>query len=972
MKMKKLYKLCLFSFALLGSYYSFAQKSNPTFNLGGTKSFHNHLKKQMQSAASLNQNAVNPTLQLQVPTGQLNTKVHFQKTDIAGNQSIMGEVTGANPGTFYINVKDNKLEGNIILHKTKKAFKYSSDANGNAFVQEVNIDGVICVDMAAASANASTTTTTAQIGTAVANLQSLPGAAGCVLLDLDGYNMPAGNLWNNGNAINAAPSGMSDADIQELWEVVSEDYRAFNMNITTSEAVFNTYPQNRRRRCVITPTNTAAPGAGGVAYVGSFNWTNDVPCWVFITSGKAGGEAVSHEVGHTLGLSHDGREIPGTGHEEYYAGQGDWSPIMGVGYYKNITQWSRGEYQYANNQEDDLSIMTSATYGVGYRTDDFGNNTGAAATLIMDGSGNVSATQNKGIIERTTDLDFFTFNTGGGNISLNVNTVSRDGDLDILVILYNASGAQIGSFNPAGLNSTVTANLAAGKYYISIDGTGAGNPVTDGYSDYASLGSYFISGNIPPAVAISDAAVVIVYKDCSYGGYAVGLEEGDYTLSQLQAKGISNDDISSLKVNYGFKIIGYADDNFSGNSVTLNVNDDCLVDNGFNDVITSVRVRADGITTLAGNYYIQNKNSSLYMDVWGLSTADGGSILQGAYNGGTNQQFQFIHLGDGVYEIVAKNSGKVLDISGVSKADGAKLNQWTYVGGNNQKFILKDAGSGYYKLVAKHSSKIVEVNGASTANGATIDQWPNFDGANGQWKLVTVVVTPPPFTTTIQAENYSAMAGVQTETTTDAGGGLNVGYIDQGDWMAYNSITFPTTGAYLVEYRVASVSGAQLSLDLNAGSIQLGALNIPATGGWQNWTTVSHTVNVNAGTYNLGVYAQTGGWNINWIRITKVSGASSARVGDISDASTTDVTSGVSGAAKLELFPNPAENELTISTNYNVSGAHLKIFDATGILIREEANFNSSINVSDLEQGIYILMLITNDNNKVVQRFTKL
>src|ERR1700753_488617 len=101
-------------------------------------------------------------------------------------------------------------------------------------------------------------------------------------------------------------------------------------------------------RCVVTPTNTAAPGAGGVAYVGSFNWDNQVPCWVFITSGKAGGEACSHEVGHTLGLSHDGRELPTTGHEEYYAGQGNWAPIMGVGYYKDITQWSKGEYTYAN------------------------------------------------------------------------------------------------------------------------------------------------------------------------------------------------------------------------------------------------------------------------------------------------------------------------------------------------------------------------------------------------------------------------------------------------------------------------------------------------------------------------------------------------------------------------------------------------------------------------------------------------
>ncbi len=965
--MKTLYKLCLCTLALLTVNYSFAQKGSNAFKLGGAKIFVQQVKQEITSSAA-KQRSSKPTLKLKLSeVSSVDIRVHFQKSQNDDNQSIMGEVLGKDAGTFFVELKEGKLTGNIILNKLKKAYQYSSDKNGNAFIEEVDIDGVVCIDMehGASKAPAANAPVAAQIGQAQLNLQSFPGAVGCVMLDFDGHNMPAGNLWNNGNAINAAHSGMSDADIQEHWEVVSEDFRPFNVNITTNEAVFNSYPRNRRMRCVVTPTNTAAPGAGGVAYIGSFNWDNDVPCWVFITSGKAGGEASSHEIGHTFGLGHDGRNNPAEG---YFAGHGDWSPIMGVGYYKPVTQWSRGEYNSANNTEDDLSKISSATYGVGYRTDDFGNSTGAAANLSYDGNGNVSSAQNKGIIERTTDLDFFGFNTNGGNITLNVNTVARHGDLDILVRLYNSAGTQIGSFNPGGLNATVTASLGAGRYYISVDGTGAGNPTTDGYSEYASLGSYFISGNIPPAVTTNENAVVTVYKDCAFGGYAVGLEEGDFTAAQLQARGISNDDISSLKVNYGYKIIVYADDNYTGTSTTLNVNDDCLVDNGFNDNITSVKIRPDGITTVAGTFYIQNRNSSLYMDVWGLSTVDGGKINQGGYNGNANQQFEFVHLGDGVYRIIAKNSGKSFDIDGVSKADGALLHQWTYVGGNNQKFILKDAGSGFYKLVAKHSSKIIEVGGASMANGAGINQWPNHNGTNAQWKFVPVVITPPAFTTTIQAENYSAMAGVQTEATTDAGGGLNVGYIDQTDWMAYNNITFPTTGAYLVEYRVASVSGAQLSLDLNAGTIQLGAVNIPATGGWQNWTTVSHTVTVNAGTYNLGIYAPIGGWNINWIRITKVANASKAV------AMKADVNSeinGSSGIAKLELYPNPTEHELTLNTNYNLSGAHVKIYDSKGLLIREVHNLNTTLDVSDLGEGLFTLVLIMNDNTKIVQRFAK-
>jgi hypothetical protein len=59
-------------------------------------------------------------------------------------------------------------------------------------------------------------------------------------------------------------------------------------------------------------------------------------------------EAISHEAGHNMGLSHDGTASVG-----YYQGHGSgatgWAPIMGVGYYQALVQWSKGEYSGANN-----------------------------------------------------------------------------------------------------------------------------------------------------------------------------------------------------------------------------------------------------------------------------------------------------------------------------------------------------------------------------------------------------------------------------------------------------------------------------------------------------------------------------------------------------------------------------------------------------------------------------------------------
>lgn len=114
---------------------------------------------------------------------------------------------------------------------------------------------------------------------------------------------------------------------------------------------------------------------------------------------------------------------------------------------------------------------------------------------------------------------------------------------------------------------------------------------------------------------------------------------------------------------------------------------------------------------------------------------------------------------------------------------------------------------------------------------------------------------------------YRAGEAVDIEATSDSGGGYNVGWIETGEWLAYNSLSIPTTGSYTIKMRVASPSGATASVDLNAGAIQFGNFAIPATGGWQSWTTVTKTVTINAGTYNLGVFAQTGGWNFNWIEV---------------------------------------------------------------------------------------------------------
>jgi PKD repeat protein len=210
-------------------------------------------------------------------------------------------------------------------------------------------------------------------------------------------------------------------------------------------------------------------------------------------------EACSHECGHNLGLSHDGTTTGSAYYSGHGSGETGWAPIMGVGYYQNVTQWSKGEYADANNTEDDLAVILSN--GLSYRADDYGNDNNSATFLPVGTT--ISAT---GIIERNTDNDVIAFSAGAGTVTLNVSPASPGPNLDILALLYNATGTLISSNNPAGLACSFSASVPAGTYFLHIRGTGCLTP-TNGYSSHASLGQYTVTGTVPnPSGAIAPVA----------------------------------------------------------------------------------------------------------------------------------------------------------------------------------------------------------------------------------------------------------------------------------------------------------------------------------------------------------------------------------------------------------------------------------------------------------------------------------
>ncbi len=464
-------------------------------NVGSAQNFISTIK------AVKNQSNLRTSASIELPVG--NNKSHSGKQNVSmvekGSTITIGEVENEKQSTYYFEYKNNEVKGKIILPNKRQVFEYYTE-NGVVMVKEVDINTVMCIgkEQIPPAATAPTPGAPEAITAGeAALLQSTPGASAVVKLDFDG-EVVTGTAWNSGGTINATASSFTPSDIKSIWRTVSQDFSPFNINITTSETVYqNALPENRIK-CIITPTDAAYPGAGGVAYVGSFHTASSYikPCWVFsanlANSPLHVAEAASHEIGHTMGLSHDGRNA--TPFEDYYYGQGDWAPIMGVGYNRNIVQWSKGEYALANNLEDDVNIIAT-TNGFSYKADEDLNTLPSATPLNLATYG-VTKT---GLISTAADVDYYSFSISATRtLDITISTLGapKAANLNIKAQLLNASGGVITTLNPTGIGSVQFTNtLGIGSYYISVEGVGEGNVLTTGYTDYGSIGTYTITNN---------------------------------------------------------------------------------------------------------------------------------------------------------------------------------------------------------------------------------------------------------------------------------------------------------------------------------------------------------------------------------------------------------------------------------------------------------------------------------------------
>jgi hypothetical protein len=335
---------------------------------------------------------------------------------------------------------------------------------------------------------------------------SYPSASAVIFLDFDGHTV-ANTSWNYAGPIYCGASGLDNAQITTIFNRVAEDYRPFNINITTDSTKYWAAPATRRMRVIVTVTSEWFGQSGGVAFIGSFTWGDNHPCFVFSAllnnNVKYISEAISHEAGHTLSLYHQSVYDVNcvlTSQYNFGAGAGEigWAPIMGVGYYQNLTLWHNGPNPIGcTSYQNELDVITTVN-GFSYRNDDHS----AAFNQATHANFNNNVFNVSGVVERNTDMDMFRFTQPSPGrfqlsaIPYNVGTGNSGSDLDLQVTLYNSSQVALNVYNPGTLlSSIIDTTLNSGTYYLKVEGKG------NVYApNYASLGSYSMQGMLGGSV----------------------------------------------------------------------------------------------------------------------------------------------------------------------------------------------------------------------------------------------------------------------------------------------------------------------------------------------------------------------------------------------------------------------------------------------------------------------------------------
>ena len=239
---------------------------------------------------------------------------------------------------------------------------------------------------------------------------------------------------------------------------------------------------------------------------------------------------------------------------------------------------------------------------------------------------------------------------------------------------------------------------------------------------------------------------------------------------------------------------------------------------------------------------------------------------------------------------------------------------------------------------------------------------------NINWFEFSFLSEPPaiqflPVPGKIEAEDFETQSGIELENTTDIGGGQNISYLDEGDYLDY-FINVAQTGTYQVDFRTAAESemgGVELQLiEANGNATPIKNLTFPVTGGWQTWTNTITSVSLPAGQLQLRVLITAPLFNVNWFEFSFLT-------------STNDVLP----ITDVQLFPNPVQDEFllegVLKTEQVIS---LNVINLLGqVILQKDLGatkvIQEKVNLNGMLDGTYFVVLQADSGKRVAYKLLK-
>jgi hypothetical protein len=211
------------------------------------------------------------------------------------------------------------------------------------------------------------------------------------------------------------------------------------------------------------------------------------------------------------------------------------------------------------------------------------------------------------------------------------------------------------------------------------------------------------------------------YPDANYGGTGVTLDVGDYNLQQLQAAGIANDSVSSIRVPSGYTVTAYADGDFTGTVWTFTADNPSLTAAQGNNLISAVRITSGGGGG-TGGVALRSRANNLYV------TAGSSPLIANASSIGTAQRFDLIDLGGGNVALRAQVNSQYVCAENAGAAN-LIANRAAIGGWETFRRVNNSNGTVSLQSTANNRYVVAENAGAEPliANRDAIGPWEQFD-----------------------------------------------------------------------------------------------------------------------------------------------------------------------------------------------------------------------------------------------------